>query len=83
MCGNIKKLRFPDRPATATEIDAAVLQYVRKIADMRQPSAQHQAAFDLARAEIAEALTALLDGIKGRKAAAVAMGLSFKPLRSE
>ena len=75
MCGNIKKLRFPDRPATDAEIDAAVQQYLRKITSMRKPSAANQAAFAAASEEIATALREMLTNLKGRRAKAVAMAL--------
>jgi hypothetical protein len=79
MCGNIKRLRFPDRPATEAEIEAAVLQYVRKIADLRNPSAANKAVFDGARADIEGAVRELLAGLKVRRAEAVAKA-SFRKL---
>jgi hypothetical protein len=48
MCRNIKVLRQPDRPPTAEELEAAALQFVRKISGYRQPSRANQAAFDQA-----------------------------------
>lgn len=75
MCGHIKKLRFPDRPATDAEVEAAVSQYLRKIGDMRVPSAKHQPAFDQAREEIVKAMREMLDGLKVKRAKAVAMAV--------
>jgi hypothetical protein len=82
VCGNIKKLRFPDRPATTAEVDAAVLQFVRKISNVRKPSAENQEAFDAALAGIGGAVRELLDGLKVRRANAVKMAM-FVPARGE
>ena len=71
MCGNIKKLRHPDRAATATEVTAAVRQYLRKISDMQQPSAENQAAFDEACQQVGAAVQRLLDGLKTKRAEAL------------
>ena len=46
--------------ATPDDVHAAALQYVRKVAGMRAPSARNQAAFDAAVAAVAEATAALL-----------------------
>ncbi len=71
MCGNIKKLRFPDRPATDSEIDAAVLQYVRKISDLRHPSGENEKVFDEACEKIGASVKELLTGLKVRHHAAM------------
>lgn len=59
MCRSIKQLRPPkgsDLPAaTQDEIEAAALQFVRKVGGFRKPSAANQAAFDEAVAEVAHA----------------------------
>lgn len=60
MCRNIKTLFNFDPPATKEEIDAAALQFVRKISGYHEPSQANQAAFDTAIDEIAEAATKLL-----------------------
>ena len=60
MCRSIKILRNPQSPATEAEIDAAALQFVRKISGYRQPSRANADAFDAAVAEIAEASRRLL-----------------------
>ncbi len=75
MCGNIKKLRFPDRPATDTEIDAAVLQYVRKISDLRHPSAENDKVFNEACEKIGASVKVLLTGLKVRHHAAMEKAL--------
>jgi len=61
MCRSIKQLRLPDAPATEAEIQAAALQYVRKVSGYRAPSKTNQAAFDAAVAEIALATQRLLE----------------------
>ena len=60
MCRSIKQLRLPDAPASEAEIQAAALQYVRKVSGYRAPSKANQAAFDAAVAEIAFATQHLL-----------------------
>ena len=48
MCRSIKVLRDYDEPATPEEIEAAALQFVRKISGFRKPSKANQGAFDAA-----------------------------------
>ena len=48
MCRNIKVLYHFEPPASADEIRAAALQYVRKISGFSKPSQANQAAFDAA-----------------------------------
>ena len=54
MCRSIKPLRRADSDTTTGEIEAAALQFVRKVSDYRTPSTRNQDAFDAAVAEIAE-----------------------------
>jgi hypothetical protein len=61
MCRSIKVLRNPEQLATAEEVSAAALQYVRKISGFRKPSKANQEAFDRAVAEIADSSRRLLD----------------------
>jgi hypothetical protein len=61
MCRSIKTLRRADVPATETEMQAAALQYVRKVSGYRAPSRANQAAFDRAVEEIAASTQRLLD----------------------
>jgi len=69
VCRSIKTLRPPyTDDATDADVEAAALQYVRKIAGMRAPSARNQEAFDAAVAEVARATSKLLDGIEVRQA---------------
>jgi hypothetical protein len=63
MCRSIKQLRDPEGPASREEIEAAALQYVRKISGYRKPSKANQAAFDLAVASIAAASQDLLNSL--------------------
>ena len=61
MCRSIKTLRAPYADdVTDADIHAAALQYVRKIAGMRAPSAANRAAFDRAVEEVAHATAHLL-----------------------
>lgn len=63
MCRNIRTLHNYEPPATAEEIEAAALQYVRKIAGTRSPSQANTEAFERAVAAITAATTELLDGL--------------------
>jgi hypothetical protein len=63
MCRNIHQLHNFDPPATAEEIQAAALQYVRKVGGSTRPSAANQEAFDRAVAAVAAATTELLDSL--------------------
>ena len=61
MCRSIKTLRPPYTPDVSDEeITAAALQYVRKVAGMRQPSARNRSAFEQAVEAVAVATRALL-----------------------
>jgi hypothetical protein len=64
MCRSIKTLRPPYvDDLTPDDVHAAALQYVRKVAGMRQPSAANHEAFDHAVEEIAAATSTLLAGL--------------------
>ena len=68
MCRSIKTLRPPyQEETTDADVRAAALQYVRKIAGMRAPSAANQQAFDAAVDEVASATQALLDSLVLRR----------------
>ena len=69
MCRNITELRGLQPPATAEEIAAASLQYVRKVTGLRQPPASGDAAaaYDAAIAEITDATTRLLAAMPPRR----------------
>jgi hypothetical protein len=61
MCRNIRTLHNFEPPATADEVQASSLQYVRKISGSTKPSQANQEAFDDAVAEIAAVTRKLLD----------------------
>ena len=60
MCRSIKQLRQPDRSPTEEEIQAAALQFVRKVSGYRRPSRANEATFNQAVAEVAAAASHLL-----------------------
>jgi len=60
MCRNIHTLHNFEPPATPAEIEAAALQYVRKISGSARPSAANAAAFDRAVAAVTAASSELL-----------------------
>lgn len=69
MCRSIKTLRPPYvDAATSDDVAAAALQYVRKVAGMRKPSAANQEAFDEAVRDIAAATEHLLSHLTVRLA---------------
>jgi hypothetical protein len=61
MCRNIKTLHNFEPPATDDEVEAAALQYVRKISGSSKPSKANEAAFERAVAAVADASRRLLD----------------------
>ena len=63
MCRNIRTLHNFEPPATREEVQAAALQYVRKITGSAKPSQANAAAFEAAVAEVAAATQRLLDGL--------------------
>jgi hypothetical protein len=60
MCRNIKTLYNFEPPAGEDEIEAAALQYVRKISGFNKPSRANQEAFDAAVAAVTEVSAELL-----------------------
>ena len=64
MCRNIRTLYNYDPPSTAADMEAAALQYVRKVSGYRKPSALNQAAFDQAVADVARATATLLGALR-------------------
>jgi hypothetical protein len=52
-------------PATTGELDAAALQFVRKVSGYRSPSGRNAAAFEAAVAEIAAASRRLIESVGG------------------
>ena len=60
MCRNIQTLFNFDPPATDDEVQAAALQYVRKISGFTKPSQANEEAFERAVHEVAHASRHLL-----------------------
>lgn len=60
MCRNIRTLHNFEPPASRDEVQAAALQYVRKVSGSGKPSQANLAAFDLAVAEVTAATEKLL-----------------------
>ena len=63
MCRNIRTLHNFDPPATDDEVEAAALQYVRKISGSTKPSKANEAAFEHAVEVITAASRELLDAL--------------------
>jgi len=63
MCRSIKTLRRTDDPVTLDEIDAAALQFVRKISGFTKPSKANEAAFDRAVDEVSTAARRLMESL--------------------
>ncbi len=69
MCRSIKQLREGMEVASSPEIEAAALQFVRKISGFRQPSKRNEAAFYTAVDEVASAATRLLGQLTATRSA--------------
>jgi hypothetical protein len=63
MCRSIKTLRTGATAATPDEIEAAALQFVRKISGYRKPAPKNEDAFNAAVAEITKTSEQLLAAI--------------------
>ena len=63
MCRNIRTLHNFEPRADAAEIEAAALQYVRKVSGTTKPSKANQEAFDHAVHEVAHITGHLLDAL--------------------
>ena len=63
MCRNIRPLHNFEPPATTDEVQAAALQYVRKVSGATRPSRANEEAFETAVREVAAATTRLLDAL--------------------
>jgi hypothetical protein len=66
MCRNIRVLANFEPPSTRDEVEAAALQYVRKVAGVTRPSAANEAAFAEAVRVVAAATSTLLDTLVTR-----------------
>jgi len=69
MCRNIRTLFNFDPPASAAEIEAAALQYVRKLSGFNSPSRINQQAFDQAVKEVASVSSQLLTSLASKSPA--------------
>lgn len=67
MCRNITPLRGLAPPASVEEVEAAALQYVRKVGSLSSVSATNQEAVERAVARIAEATFDLLNELPERR----------------
>ena len=63
MCRNIRTLHNFEPPATQGEVEAAALQYVRKVSGSSKPSRANEQAFARAVDEVATATRRLLDAL--------------------
>ena len=63
MCRNIHTLFNFEPPATEDEVQAAALQYVRKISGFTKPSKANEAAFERAIEEVTAASGRLLEAL--------------------
>jgi hypothetical protein len=63
MCRNIRQLHNFAPPATADEVRASALQFVRKVSGTTKPSKANEAAFDHAVEEVARVTRELLDSL--------------------
>lgn len=61
MCRNIRTLHNFDPPASEEEVEAAALQYVRKVSGSTRPSQANAEAFEEAVAAVADVTRTLLD----------------------
>jgi hypothetical protein len=64
MCRSIKTLRNFEEPPSEEEVQAAALQFVRKISGYRKPSRVNEEAFEGAVQEITEVSSRLLATLK-------------------
>ena len=64
MCRNIRTLFNFDPPATDEEIQAASLQFVRKLSGFNAPSRANEAAFNAAIDEVAAVARRLIDSLE-------------------
>lgn len=67
VCRSIVTLRPPyATDVTDADVQAAALQYVRKVSGFRRPAAHNAEAFDRAVAQVADATRLLLDSLEVR-----------------
>jgi hypothetical protein len=63
MCRNIHTLFNFEPPATAEEVEAAAIQYVRKVSGFTKPSRANEEAFARAVADVTQATQRLIDAL--------------------
>ena len=63
MCRSIKTLRRSDEAATTGEIEAAALQFIRKVSGYRAPSARNADAFEAAVRDVTASSRRLLEAL--------------------
>jgi hypothetical protein len=63
MCRSIHTLFNFEPPATRDEVEAAALQYVRKVSGFTKPSRANEEAFTRAVGEVADATQRLIDAL--------------------
>jgi hypothetical protein len=68
MCRNIKTLANFEPPATADEVRASALQFVRKLSGATHPSRANEAAFNRAVDEVTVAAERLIQSIQTKAA---------------
>lgn len=66
MCRNIKTLFNFEPPASDDEVQAASLQFVRKLSGFNKPSRANEAAFERAIGEVQQTARTLLDALETR-----------------
>jgi len=64
MCRNIRPLFNFEPPASDAEIEAAALQFVRKISGFTKPSHSNEAAFNEAVRDVAQIARTLIDSLQ-------------------
>jgi hypothetical protein len=64
MCRNIRPLFNFEPPATEAEIQAAALQFIRKISGFTKPSHSNEAAFDQAVRDVSQIARTLIDSLE-------------------
>lgn len=67
MCRNITELRGLEPAATQEEINAAALQYVRKVSGIRTPSDANRDVLERTVAEVAASTARLLEALPARR----------------
>ena len=66
MCRNIRVLYNFNPPSTPEEVEAAALQFVRKVSGLQKPSEADQAAFERAIKQVRAATDELLSSLQAR-----------------